>query len=70
MKPRPVSKFVAIEGPPEDLAVVIRPDYSDHPLVVGPRYQPEDIRLSWATMLGKRTSGVLGKEHKKFRIGT
>lgn len=56
---RPPLDHVYIEGDPtKELSVSVGPKYSDSPLVTGPRYQLEDVRCSWATYLGKDTSGV------------
>ncbi|KAJ8970909.1 hypothetical protein NQ314_000959 [Rhamnusium bicolor] len=57
---RPPIDYVAIEGDPmKSLSVSVRPNYADHPLVVGPRYQEEDLPLSWSNNLGWNTTGVL-----------
>lgn len=57
---RPAQSHVYIEGDPlKELTVSVGPNYADHPLVVGPHYQEEDITCNWATFLGKNTSGVL-----------
>lgn len=59
---RPPSGYVAIEGKPtEKLTVSVRPNFADHPLVVGPRYQEHDLTVSWSNHLGYYTSGVLRK---------
>lgn len=51
---------MSIEGSTSDsLSVQVSDNYAEHPLVIGPGYQPKDIRCSWATYLGKNTSGVL-----------
>ncbi|XP_018574955.1 mitochondrial mRNA pseudouridine synthase Trub2 [Anoplophora glabripennis] len=60
MDVRPPEGYVAIEGnPSKNLTVVVRPNYADHPLVVGPRYQEQDLPVSWSNYLGHNTSGVL-----------
>ncbi|CAG2065199.1 unnamed protein product, partial [Timema podura] len=61
LKCRPPIDHISIEGDPtKSLTVQKSPSYADHPLVVGPRYQPCDFRCTWATYLGKDTSGVFG----------
>ena len=35
--------------------------YADHPLVIGPRYQLDDVRCAWANYLGTHVSGVFRK---------
>lgn len=62
LKCRPVEKYVSIEGETnKNLTVRDQDSYADHPLVVGPRYIPNDVRVTWATHLGKFTSGVMRK---------
>ncbi len=39
---------------------------ADLVLVSGPSIHSDDIRLGWAHFLGWRTSGVMGKNKKKF----
>ncbi|XP_066993412.1 pseudouridylate synthase TRUB2, mitochondrial [Anabrus simplex] len=59
LKCRPPTDYVSIQetsGAGYEVSTV--PSYADHPLVVGPRYQPKDVRCAWATYLGKHTSGV------------
>jgi hypothetical protein len=41
-------------------------NYSDHPLVVGDRYQPKDIKLMSAIRLGSFTSGLMSKINNKI----
>lgn len=41
------------------MSVKVVPNYADDPLVVGPRYQHEDFRCSYAGHLGLFSSGVL-----------
>jgi hypothetical protein len=67
LESRPPRNHVFIEGnppssssPSSSLSVHIAPSFADHPLVVGPKYQPEDIRCTWGAHLGKNVSGVLG----------
>lgn len=57
---RPPLDYVAIEGDPsKKLTVSVKPSLADHPLVVGPRYQEQDLPVSWSNFLGWNTSGVL-----------
>lgn len=57
---RPPRNHVFIQGnPSSSLTVHVAPSFTDHPLVVGPKYQPEDIRCTWGAPLGKNVSGVL-----------
>ncbi|XP_054707738.1 pseudouridylate synthase TRUB2, mitochondrial-like [Uloborus diversus] len=61
MKKRPPNNRVLLKGSvcsEQPLAVEIRPNYADHELVSGPRYQMQDIRMRWLYCLGKNTSGV------------
>lgn len=61
LKCRPPRNHVFIQGnPSSSLTVHVAPSFADHPLVVGPKYQPEDIRCTWGAPLGKNVSGVLG----------
>ncbi|XP_063233676.1 pseudouridylate synthase TRUB2, mitochondrial isoform X2 [Bacillus rossius redtenbacheri] len=56
---RPPGDHVFIEGDPlKALTVRKALSFADHVLVVGPRYQPEDLRCGWAMHLGRDTSGV------------
>lgn len=62
METRPAKQLVQIEGSftsGKALSVKLVPNLADHPLVVGPRYQPQDFRLKRVTGLGKNMSGVL-----------
>ncbi|KAF7387882.1 hypothetical protein HZH66_010649 [Vespula vulgaris] len=60
MEVRPPDNYVVIEGKTnEKLEVIVRPNYADDELVVGPRYQYNDISLSAANRLSIDTSGVL-----------
>nr|XP_022900028.1 mitochondrial mRNA pseudouridine synthase Trub2 [Onthophagus taurus] len=57
---RPNSALISIEGKPStELSVVLKPNLADDPLVVGPRYQFNDLPCSWSNYLGTSTSGVL-----------
>jgi hypothetical protein len=61
LESRPPTNHVFIEGSPStSLSVHVAPSFADHPLLVGPRYQPEDIRCTWGMPLGKNVSGVFG----------
>ncbi|XP_046831223.1 mitochondrial mRNA pseudouridine synthase Trub2 [Vespa crabro] len=60
MEVRPPDNYVMIEGKTnEKLKVVVRPNYGDNQLVVGPRYQPSDISFSSANHLHTDSCGVL-----------
>lgn len=59
LEPRPALPHIVIEGnTAEDLVVVKKENYADHPLVIGPRYQADDYKLSYAIHLHKNISGV------------
>ncbi|XP_076653899.1 pseudouridylate synthase TRUB2, mitochondrial [Halictus rubicundus] len=56
---RPPSKHVAIEGPTNaPMKVIVRDSFADNTLVVGPRYQPKDFRLSCTKIMPEDSSGV------------
>lgn len=60
MECRPPEEYVRIIGDPtKKLVVRVEENLADHPLVVGARYQQNDIVLSWSNYLGYNTSGVL-----------
>ncbi|XP_011879289.1 PREDICTED: probable tRNA pseudouridine synthase 2 [Vollenhovia emeryi] len=60
MHVRPAIKHVCIEGDTtKRMKVYSHPSYADHPLVVGPRYQPKDFKLMCANYLSKEMSGLL-----------
>ncbi|RZF40077.1 hypothetical protein LSTR_LSTR002480 [Laodelphax striatellus] len=60
LKCREPIPYVTIEGDTtKNLSISVRPSFSDHPLVVGPRYQAEDIKCYPISRLGFNTSGVL-----------
>lgn len=62
MEVRPPTDFIKIEGSVtsgKPLTVRAVQNLADHPLVVGPRYQPQDVRMTWATEVGKVVSGVV-----------
>lgn len=60
-EPRPISKRLMIAGDVEEEKSVIEvPNLSDHPLVVGPRYQPWDVKMRMVEpWLGKKSSGLI-----------
>jgi hypothetical protein len=41
------------------MRVIEYPSYADHPLVVGPRYQPKDFKLICVNYLHKDMSGLM-----------
>lgn len=58
---RSIENRVVISGDTtKKLKVNLEPNYADHELVVGPRYQREDFKCIWTTNLGTRVSGVCG----------
>ncbi|XP_024878031.1 mitochondrial mRNA pseudouridine synthase Trub2 [Temnothorax curvispinosus] len=60
MRVRPPIKHVRIEGDTtRKMKVLVHPSYADHPLVVGPRYQPKDFKLICANYLSKDMSGLM-----------
>lgn len=60
MHVRPPIQHVRIEGDTtKKMKVVTHSSYADHPLVVGPRYQPKDFKLSAANYLMTDSSGLL-----------
>ncbi|XP_045102994.1 mitochondrial mRNA pseudouridine synthase Trub2-like isoform X2 [Portunus trituberculatus] len=59
LQPRHVPPIVAIEGSiSEGLVVKEKENFAAHELVLGPHYQPKDLRVSWAQYLHKDVSGV------------
>lgn len=57
---RPQRKYVAIEGETnKNMKVIIRKSFADDPLVIGPRYQPNDFKLAATKIMHKDISGVL-----------
>lgn len=57
---RPPIEHVQIKGDTtKKMKVYTHASYADHPLVVGPRYQPSDIKLLCANYLSKDMSGLL-----------
>lgn len=62
MKSREQYQHVVIEGDTTRyMSVTVKPSYADHPLVIGPRYQSQDIQFLPVRKLGKNTSGVFCK---------
>ena len=62
MEQRPIKPAVYIEGnveTGEDLRVVTKPSWSDHPLVVGPRYTPKNLACEIVNRENYHTSGLL-----------
>lgn len=60
MHVRPPKNHVVIKGDTnKPMEVIVQPSYADHTSVVGPRYQTQDIKLSFANRLERDTSGVL-----------
>lgn len=60
MHVRPPKKYVTIEGETnKDMHVIVQNSWADHPLVVGPRYQPNDFKLSSLKISQPDISGVL-----------
>ncbi|KAG1714774.1 Mitochondrial mRNA pseudouridine synthase Trub2 [Nymphon striatum] len=61
MKTRPIKKRVHICGKVSSgkpLSVHIDKNFADHPLVIGPRYQPQDLKMIYAHKLDYQTCGV------------
>lgn len=59
MESRVQYQHVMIEGnTTQDMKVTVLPSFADHPLVIGPKYQSQDIRSLPVRILGKNTSGV------------
>lgn len=57
---RPPINYVSIEGDTtKKMKVCTHMSYADHTLVVGPRYQPSDIKLICANYLSKDMSGLM-----------
>lgn len=60
MNVRPIRKHVAIEGDTtKNMKVTVRGSFADHPLVVGPRYQPNDFRLAATKIMSQHVSGII-----------
>jgi len=56
----PENRVVISGDTTKELNVKVESNYADNVLVVGPRYQTQDIKCIWTTHLGKRVSGVCG----------
>ena len=41
------------------MTVAVGPSYADHPLLVGPRYQLQDVRTFFVNRLERDSSGIL-----------
>ncbi|XP_043578233.1 mitochondrial mRNA pseudouridine synthase Trub2 isoform X2 [Bombus pyrosoma] len=60
MYTRPTMKHVAIEGETnKHMKVVVRNSFADHPLITGPRYQPNDFKLAASKIMQQDISGVV-----------
>lgn len=58
---RPQRPHVNIEGDTsKELFVNIGPSYADHPLALGPRYIPSEMKARSVSHLGLLMSGVCG----------
>jgi len=62
----PENRVVISGDTTKELNVKVETNYADNVLVVGPRYQTQDIKCIWTTHLGKRVSGVCGMTSFKF----
>lgn len=56
----PENRVVITGDTTKHLEVKLEPSYADNVLVVGPRYQSEDLKCIWTSHLGMRVSGVCG----------
>ena len=72
LETRPVNKYIdLIQNNQQDnqqALVKVRDSFADNILCVGPRYQPEDISISFPSPLGKNTSGVLGNKNISINL--
>ena len=62
MEQRPIKPHVYIEGDPNEdgqVSIVTKPAWSDHPLVVGPRYTTKNIQFEYVNREGFHTSGLV-----------
>ncbi|KAG8198749.1 hypothetical protein JTE90_023512 [Oedothorax gibbosus] len=62
MEKRPQQELVMLKGSVstnKPFSVELIPNYADHELVSGPRYQDQDVRITEISALGKKSSGVL-----------
>lgn len=56
----PPREHLTIEGPTnKEMNVTIRESYAQNPLVIGPRYIPDDFRMSSANLMCRESSGLL-----------
>ncbi|XP_026478925.1 mitochondrial mRNA pseudouridine synthase Trub2-like [Ctenocephalides felis] len=56
---RPPRKIIAIDNKTDCYEVSVRESFADNTLVVGPRYQMQDVKINPAASLGRNTSGLL-----------
>lgn len=68
--PREIVKIESVsdEGDEERYVVKTEPDPADNILVVGERYQPQDISSVTSCHLGKFSSGVVGEHTHIVRL--
>ncbi|XP_043276136.1 mitochondrial mRNA pseudouridine synthase Trub2 [Venturia canescens] len=60
LKQRPPRDHVFIEGPTnKEMTVTVGPSWADHPLLTGPRYRIEDVKMLVANWLHFDMSGIL-----------
>ncbi|OAD61836.1 putative tRNA pseudouridine synthase 2 [Eufriesea mexicana] len=60
MHVRPPKKYVTIDGETnKNMKVSVQTSLADYPLVVGPRYQPNDFKLAVTKILYSDVSGVI-----------
>ncbi|XP_050578608.1 pseudouridylate synthase TRUB2, mitochondrial [Bombus affinis] len=60
MYTRPTMKHIAIEGETnKPMKVIVQNSFADHPLITGPRYQPNDFKLAASKVLQQDISGVV-----------
>ncbi|KAH0564380.1 mitochondrial mRNA pseudouridine synthase Trub2 [Cotesia glomerata] len=51
--------FVRIEGETnKELTIKVEPSYADHELVIGPRYQPSEMKMHHVNYLSNEASGI------------
>ncbi|KAG8034592.1 hypothetical protein G9C98_007668 [Cotesia typhae] len=51
--------FVRIEGETnKELTIKVEPSYADHELVIGPRYQPSEMKMHHVNYLSSEASGI------------
>lgn len=70
LKVREPRKKVVIEATSDNTNydVKVQQEYADHVLVVGERYQSEDVRLTYSSHLGKFSSGVMRELKEIFSL--